>query len=408
MDFAYKSRWLDGAVVQEGVIIASSSVDAVSKIRLRTPHAKILDISVSLESSIRAWLDGSSGRMSDQVAAQLAKYLAMTLESGRDVKGAVRSIQSLTTDKQTLKRLNSIYQDLDHSSLSTAIVKNGFPKETMIMLSNAEHTGKLTTVLRSISEMLKLRISLRRDLKKASFEPIFVTFVLIVFVSVLVFFLIPGYAKIVEGIPNIHLTKMNQEIFALDLLLVKHVGIVLAVLFTIVASAIIVLSRPAVLNAVVNGASRTIPVIRTLRLAIASYKFVVTMRTVTVAGVPPVKALEEMMTNSAGRESSVYRIMWKEMKDNSKSLAEAIRRTGAYLPYVADSIAMAAESGKLADELGELEANTQELIKENLDRIKAAIPIFMYVGMGIIITLAGLALYGPMFSIVTNFMANHG
>lgn len=408
MDFAYKSRWLDGAVVQEGIILASSSVDAVSKIRLRAPHAKILDISVSMENSLRAWLDGSSGRMSDKMAGQLSKYLAMTLESGRDIKGAVRSIQALTADKQTINRLNAIYQDLDHSSLSTAVVKNGFPKETLIMLSNAEQTGQLTTVLRSISEMLKLRMSLRRDLKKASFEPIFVTVVLIVFVSVLIFFLIPGYAKIVAGIPNIHLTTMNQDIFAVDLFIVQHVGVVLTAFFAFVALIILLLSRPAVLNAVINAASRTIPVIRTLSLSIASYKFVVTMRTVTVAGVPPVKALEEMMTNSTGRESSVYRIMWKEMKDNSKSFAEAIRRTGAFLPYVADSIAMASESGKLAEELGELEANTQELIKENLEKIKTAIPPVMYVGMGIIITLAGLALYGPMFSIVTNFMAAHG
>lgn len=408
MEVAFRSRWKSGETVYDEVIMATSSTDAVSRIRLKNPYARILDISFDLSSTFRSWIEQSGGTMPDKAAAQLAKHLAMTLESGRDSKRAVKAIQTLTTDKPTLKRLKLMYEDLEREEpLSMALVNHGFPRETLMMLSNGEMTGQLPGVLRSISEMLKLRMSLKSELKKASFQPIVSLIIIFVFTNVLVFWIVPEYARMMSGIPNIKLTPTNKRIFDWDLMLVNHAGFI-AVGGIVLAGCLAVLAmRPEFRDKAASLAGKFSRTIRTLRASVASYRFVTTMKTVTIAGIPAIKALEEMKSFGSSRETAIYRLMFIEMKDRALSLAEAARKTGVFLPFVSDSIAMALESGKLAEEMGELEKNTQELIRENLETIKTAITPIMAVVMGIILALAGLALYGPMFSVVTNFLSQH-
>lgn len=406
MEVAFNLKWKTGETVREESIMATSSSDAVSRVRMKSPYAKILDVSFDFSGTIKTWAEKSGGTMPDNEAAQVAKHLAMVLESGRDAQKAVKMIQTLTSDKSIISRLKKVSLDLDKGSrLSEALVSHGFPKETMMILANGESTGQLPGVLRGISEMLKLRMSLREELKKVSMQPAFAMLVIFGLVIVIVFWLIPEYAGMMKDMPGIRISKVNKELFDWDLAIVQHAGLILTTGLGLLTGLVLLVIRPEFregLGALLGKLSRTIG---TLRAAIVSYKFVTTMKTVTIAGIPAIKALDEMKTFGAGRETAIYRMMFVEMNDRSLSLAEAARKTGVFLPFISDSIAMALESGKLAEEFGELEKNTKELITENLEKVKAAIPLITVSIMAIIVTGAGLALYGPLFSVITNFLS---
>lgn len=406
MEVAFNLKWKTGETVREEIVMATSSADAVSRIRLKSPYAKILDVSFDFTGTIKTWAEKSGGTMPDNEAAQVAKHLAMVLESGRDAQKAVKMIQTLTSDKSIINRLKKVSVELEKGAkLAEALVSHGFPKETMMILSNGEMTGQLPGVLRGISEMLKLRMSLRSELKKVSIQPAFAMVVIFGLVIVIVFWLIPEYASMMKDMPGIHISAVNKELFDWDLAIVQHAGLIFTTGLGLLTGIVLLVMRPEFREAFGTLLGRVSKTIGTLRAAIVSYKFVTTMKTVTIAGIPAIKALEEMKSFGAGRETAIYRMMFVEMRDRSMSLAEAARKTGVFLPFVADSIAMALESGKLAEEMGELEKNTKELITENLEKVKTAITPMTVVIMAVIVTGAGLALYGPLFSVITNFLS---
>jgi len=193
MDYQYVAYTEDKRVVR-GRLAAASEEAAINLLNYGGYQVVSLKLVTPLFSSEK--LLARLSRVKSKEIILFSRQLALLLESGTDIVGALELLQSQITNRALKKTIGDVASDIrGGSSLSTAMGKHPrtFPEVYHRTIAAGEQAGNLEVVLRQMADHLERGALTEKKIKNALAYPIMLAVVAVIVVIVLVAYVLPKF-----------------------------------------------------------------------------------------------------------------------------------------------------------------------------------------------------------------------
>ncbi|MCB1163721.1 MAG: type II secretion system F family protein [Candidatus Krumholzibacteriia bacterium] len=267
------------------------------------------------------------------------------------------------------------------------------------MVEAGETGGILDTILERLATHLEKMEALIRKIKGAMTYPLVVFSVSMGATAFMLLFLIPRFAAMFADFGGELPLPTKIVMMASDGL--KHYGWVLVIL---IVGGLIFLKR---YRATYKGARKVdaimlrIPVIGQVVRKGSVSRFSRTLGTLLASGVPLLDGLN-VTARAAGNTivSDAVGVIRTSVTGGS-TLAEPMRQVGVFPPMVTQMVSVGEETGRLDEMLGKLADFYDDEVDAAVDSLTAVIEPVMIVVMGLIVGGMLIAMYLPMFKLIS-------
>jgi type IV pilus assembly protein PilC len=328
----------------------------------------------------------------------LISNLSTMLAAGIPLLEAVDSLRE--ESKGALRKvLNALHDSLSEGHpLSHGMEKLSrvFDPVTINLIKAAEESGTLEETLKNVTTSIKKQMAFSDKLKSSLTYP---TFVLLIFVAVLVFilaFVIPRMGRVFAGMPN--LPAATRFLLDASQFLRDHYLHILGVivLLGLVAAWLFATHRREMINAFLS-----LPGLKRLGREIDLANFTRSLGMLLKAGIPVAEALKFSEAVVTKKE---VRAMIDDMRRNvdaGHSLSRGIRAAKGVAPPLMVRITETAEaSGALETSMQDLSEYFESQVSRTLKNFTSLLEPVMLVVMGLLVGGMMLAVIAPIYSLI--------
>lgn len=380
----------------KGELQAANKNEAASLLRkkkIRPVSIKSSSLNFNLPFLDRVKLQDLS-RFTRQFSAMTSAGLALVscldiLGGQTENKKLAAAIKQVSSDIQGGSTLADALQK--HPSIFNSLYSN--------MVSAGEASGSLDTVLTRLADYLEKSDALRRKIKGAMTYPIIVLCIAVVATAAMLTFVVPTFAQMFSEVggtlPLPTRIVMNISEFLKSFLPLIILGIIGA--FAAVSS----------YYKTENGKFRIdfiklkLPVFGDLEQKSCIGRFAQTLSTLLTSGVTILDALA-ITAKTAGNkvlEKGIIRTL--ERISGGLTIAEPLKETGVFPPMVIHMIAVGEKTGDLAEMLKKISDFYQEEVDAAVEALTSIIEPIMIIMMGTVIGGILIAMYLPMFDMMS-------
>ncbi|KAB2951310.1 type II secretion system F family protein [Heliorestis acidaminivorans] len=329
------------------------------------------------------------------------RQLGAMLQAGIPVTRALFALSSQSENPQFSKVLGEVARNVESGMSFSDALKNYpdvFPKIYVDMIRAGEVGGMLDEMLDRLATQLEQEKKLKDSLKSATFYPAVVLgFAFVLIVAILVF-LIPVFEGFYpEGTELPIVTKivtfLSQSIRTYWYLYIIALG---AMFFAT--------------RAFVNSESGkntwdrfkfSLPAIGILLRKATIARFCRTLSTLLAGGIPVLQALDAAGPASGSSQIKDVANRASEQIQQGQSIAEPLEQSEFFPPMVVDMIRIGEESGQLSDLLTRVSEFYEDEVATMSKGLAATLEPLLLIGIGLVIGALVLAIYLPIFSVVT-------
>lgn len=342
---------------------------------------------------------GSRARIKPRELAELARYVSITCKGGLSL---VESLEDFAQQSQlpNVKRvLAEVVKDVrDGLTLSESMARHprAFDEGVLALTRAGEASGHMDDVMRRLAEQLEFQLEVKSKIKGALIYPCILGTAVIGLIILLITFLLP---KIVGMLvqndvklpgPTQALLDLSRFITGNWLLLIVGIGSAIAGLKFFARTR----TGGVLLNRMLLG----IPALGKLAKMGSETRFVATLRTLIVAGVEAVGALE-MAAESCGAPYLSSRLRGASVRlREGRTFSEALRETRVVHPLVLRMAQLGERTGKMDESLGTcvdyFSAEVPKAVRKAIALLEPTIICFAGMTVGFIL----LATLMPVFS----------
>ncbi len=286
-------------------------------------------------------------------------------------------------------------------SLSDSLAKHPkvFPPIFVNMVRAGETGGVLDEVLSRIADHFESELALKAKIKSAMTYPASMGGLVLVVLAAMMVFVVPTFEKMFDD--------MGGELPAITQLLVNASNFVASwkgAVFAIVCVALVFVFKwwaagPG--KVIWDGAKLQMPVFGSMTRKIALAKFTRTFGTLVSAGVPILSALD-IVADTAGNEvvANAVKNARTAIKEG-ETLAKPLSESKVFPSMLVQMIAVGEETGALDAMLNKIADFYDEEVSTAVDGLTSLIEPLMMASLGIIVGGMVIALYMPMFQVIT-------
>jgi len=380
----------------KGELQAANKNEAASLLRkkkIRPVSIKSGSLDFSLPFLDRVKLQDLS-RFTRQFSAMTSAGLALVscldiLGGQTENKKLAAAIKQVSTDIQGGSTLADALQK--HPSIFNSLYSN--------MVSAGEASGSLDTVLTRLADYLEKSDALRRKIKGAMTYPIIVLCIAVVATAAMLTFVVPTFAQMFSEVggtlPMPTRIVMNISEFLKSFLLL----IILGVIGAVAAVSSYYKTENGKLR--IDFIKLKLPVFGDLEQKSCIGRFAQTLSTLLTSGVTILDALA-ITARTAGNkvlEKGIIRTL--ERISGGLTIAEPLKETGVFPPMVIHMIAVGEKTGDLAEMLKKISDFYQEEVDAAVEALTSIIEPIMIIMMGTVIGGILIAMYLPMFDMMS-------
>ncbi len=276
----------------------------------------------------------------------------------------------------------------------------GFPKvfdqQWIEVIKTGEMSGQLTDVLTSLTEHIVASREMRSKLISAMIYPCILTIVAILAVGVMLWKVVPTFAKFFEDfdakLPGIteNVIKVSEFLQSNGLVVVGSVvGFVFLLRWYLHTD-----GGKRLLDRVVL----TAPLIGDIAVQSCMERFASNMMLLLRSGLPLLETLESMQ--GVFHNNTVYREAFHKIQQRVAAgggLAPAMEESGLFTSLLVSMTRVGEESGQLVTVLEEVSMYYRKKVEAALERLTGAIEPIVILGMGVIVATILMSIYLPMF-----------
>jgi len=273
---------------------------------------------------------------------------------------------------------------------------NVFDQQWIEVIKTGEMSSQLTDVLTSLTEHIVLAREMRSKLISAMIYPCILTIVAILAVTVMLWKVVPTFAKFFEDF-DAKLPGITEKVIELSKFLQSN-GLVLlggVVGFVFVFR----------WYAHTDGGKRlldrlvlTAPLIGDIAVQSAMERFASNAALLLRSGLPLLETLESMQ--GVFHNNTVYSEAFRKIQQRVAAgggLAPAMEQSGLFTSLVVSMTRVGEESGQLVTVLDEISSYYRKKVEAALERLTSAIEPIVILGMGVIVATILMSIYLPMF-----------
>lgn len=343
------------------------------------------------------------GRVKLEDVALFCRQLSAMLEGGLPVIDCVRDIADQAENIQFRKVLYEVAREIETgSSFSGALSKypKVFPPLLISMSHAGEESGTLGRVLGEVASFMEDQIALRRKIKSATRYPLFIFVFFIIAISIVVFFLVPRFQKILSEFGT-ELPLLTRMVMNTSHFLIKNLPFIGGGLLGIFILTWLY-SRSSSGKAGLDALKLKLPLIGKLIHKIALARFAHTLSILLAGGVSIITSLEIVGRTCGNRviEEAINRT--REGIIRGSTLAQELAKDGLFPNMVVRMVAAGEETGRISEMLERVSNFYRDEVDTSIEGLLSLIEPILIVGLGVVVGIAVMAVYLPIFKIATS------
>lgn len=395
--YLWKGRSPNGELLS-GEYQTESKDELVSYLRKR----KIIITSVRQKSAQVALKMPGKDRVSVKDIGVFTRQFATMINAGLPMVQCL-DILSQQTEKEFLKTsISRIMTDVEGgSTLGEAMGRHPkvFSSLYVNMVEAGEAGGILDVILVRLATFLEKLDALQRKVKSALTYPSVVAIVALGATAFMLIFIIPTFAKM--------FTDFGGELPLPTKIVIGISDFLRAFWWAIAASIaglVVALQRyykTANGRLTVDKLMLKIPVLGTVIRKGSVARFTRTLGTLISSGVPILQGLEITARTAGNRVVENAVMATRESISQGNTISEPLKECGVFPPMVTSMIAVGEQTGALDEMLEKIATFYDSEVDTAVDSLTAVIEPVMIVIMGIVVGGMLIAMYLPMFKLVT-------
>ena len=398
--FAYKVRDQHGQLI-EGTLDASSRELVTSK--LREMGYSPLEVSEKRKSLLQTEFKlGGASKVKIRDLAVMARQLSTMITAGMPLIRALNVLKEQTENKTLISVITEIRGDIERGmSFHQAIDRHGavFPPLFSPMIKAGETGGVLDTILNRLARTLEKQAELRGKVRSAMAYPVMVGVMVVLIATGMLVFIVPRFESIYESLDGT-LPTPTRVLLAISKAM-THQGpiIVLLLAVTVLGFRRWVGTRKG--RMIFDGFKLKAPLFGPLASKAAIARFARTLSSLVRAGVPMMESLS-IVANTSGNSVIQDGVETaRERVRHGSSMSASIADHRAFPPMVIQMMAVGEETGALDEMLEKMADFYEEEVEATVNALTSLIEPLLMVFMGVVVGGMIIALYMPIFKLIT-------
>jgi type IV pilus assembly protein PilC len=400
--FAYSGRTRAGQTVS-GERMADSADAAVAALRRD-------QIMVTRINPVREKAKAPAGRL-DRTAnpknlAVFTRQFSVMIDAGLPLVQCLEILGTQEQDKNFARVILATRADVEGGA-SLADSMKRYPKTFDPLFTNmiaaGEAGGILDTILKRLATYIEKNVKLKGQVKSAMIYPIAVISIAVIVVTVILWKVIPTFAKLFEGL-GAELPLPTRIVIALSDKLVAYMPFIIVGLFV---SAFLFRRYYQTTGGrhVIDAGTLKLPVLGMLMRKIAVARFCRTLSTLLASGVAILEALE-ITARTAGNAIIEKAIMTTRSSiERGETIAAPLKDTAVFPPMVVQMIGVGEATGALDTMLGKIADFYEEEVDVAVAGLLTLLEPLMIALLGGIVGGIVIAMYLPIFDLISKMGA---
>lgn len=332
--------------------------------------------------------------------AIFCRQFAIVLEAGVPISTAMDVLRQQTTNTTLREALNEVYENIQKGiSLSNSMRQhsNIFPDMLVNMVEAGEVSGQLDLCFKRMADQYEKDFKLQQKVKGALTYPIIITVVAIAVVAVMMLFVVPSFAKILQGM-NTELPILTRILISISNFFINYWYFIFGALILTVIGLTMYFRTPEG-KRFLGKMAITIPVISGVTKNLITARLTRTLGTLMASGVLLIQSMEvvqKIIGNAviADRLGNVV----DEIK-KGKGLTAPLTDMRYFSPMVLSMVRIGEESGNLDFALDKSADFYDEEVERSLQQMTATIEPVMMILMSVVAGFIVLSILTPMLKV---------
>ncbi|PIP11832.1 MAG: pilus assembly protein PilC [bacterium (Candidatus Stahlbacteria) CG23_combo_of_CG06-09_8_20_14_all_40_9] len=342
------------------------------------------------------------GEISSKDIATFTRQFGVMLKAGVPAVKCLKGLSEQATNKKFQKMIEEITNDVEsglalHGAFDKK--KNVFGTLYVSMVRAGEEGGFLGDTLENIANWLDKSNAIQRKIKGAMAYP---AVIFIVAVGVLIFMLaviIPTFAGMFAGM-GAELPGITKVILGLSSFLRNYFWLLILIIIALIFG-VKYLKKNENVQFLFDKFTLKLPIFGTLLRKTAISRFTSTMSSLLSSGVPVVDSLTITANTSGNKVIEKVILSSAEKISAGETIVGPLKESGIFPPLVTQLISTGEESGQLPVMLEKISVFYDEEVDTAVDMLTSIIEPVMIVFMGGMVGIMLIAMYLPMFEIVS-------
>jgi len=382
---------------QTGVLIGDSKEAVIAALRRQQ-----IVITTVKEKGKEIALPKFGGGIKSKDIAIFTRQFSVMIDAGLPLVQCLDILGQQQENKGFQKILLQIRQDVEGgSSLAEAMRKHpqAFDDLYVNMVGAGEAGGILDTILQRLAAYIEKAVKLKAQVKSAMVYPVAVVAIAIIVVYVILWKVIPVFASLFEGL-GAQLPFLTRVVVAAS----NFIGRFWWLIFILLFAAFFALRQYYATEQgryQIDRLMLRLPALGLLLRKIAVARFCRTLGTLLSSGVPILDSLEITARTSGNAviEEAVFTV--RNEVEQGKTLADPLTKTEQFPPMVCQMIAVGEQTGAMDTMLSKIADFYEDEVDSAVEGMMSLIEPIIIAFLGIVIGIIVVAMYLPMFSLIS-------
>jgi type IV pilus assembly protein PilC len=394
--FVYTGRTRGGQTVN-GEMEAATRAAVIA--RLRTQQIAATNVRTKPKDIT---FPGFGGGVDEKEIVIFTRQFATMIDAGLPLVQCLEILASQQENKIFKKALVAIRQSVEGGMTFAAALKQ-HPKVFTSLYANMVEAGEtggiLDTILNRLAAYMEKAMALKGKVKSAMIYPSTIVTVALVVVVFLLVFVIPTFKTMFEGF-GAALPLPTEIVLMISNIVRKYFLYAVAVIIAAIVSLRMWYKTPGGRLAIDSFMLKT-PVFGLLIRKVAVAKFTRTLGTLISSGVAILDGLDITARTAGNRVVELAVQRTRASIAEGKTISEPLKASGVFPPMVVQMISVGEATGALDTMLGKIADFYDDEVDTAVANLTALLEPMLMVFLGIVIGGVVVAMYLPIFKLVT-------
>ncbi len=333
--------------------------------------------------------------------AMILEQLATLIQAGIPIVQSLNLIAEIESNPQAKQVLLAIKTDIANGTSFSQALKHYsqyFNPLICHLLAAGEQSGTLDSMLKRIADYTQKTEQLKKKVRKALIYPATILVVALVITLGLLVFIVPTFQEVFDSF-NAPLPLATRVVIHISTMLRQYGGFILGSLMVGIYTLKRFYRPKAALSMKIDGLFIKLPILGNILSKAAIARFAHTLATTLGAGLPVLKALDNVAQATGNR---VFNAAVSKIRDEiakGQKIQAAMRYTKVFPPLVVQMVAMGENAGSLESMLSKIADLYERDVSHAVDNLTTLLePILMVILGGLVGGLV-IALYLPVFKL---------
>ena len=331
-----------------------------------------------------------------------ARYFALMLRAGLDVKRALEALREQTRSKPMKRALESVYQGVERGQTLAESMEpfpNAFSSMFVGFVRVGETTGKLQEALEILAQQLDKEYQLKRAVRGGMLYPAVILAALVAVGTSMMIFVVPRLVDVFEGF-EVELPLMTRILIAVSGFFQHYWYLVIGMAGGLVAGGWLLLKTRSVRAATLHTLLY-IPVLGPIMQKVNLARFSRSLSSLLESGVPFVRALNILGQNTPHPSYAAIFLAAEEHVKQGKVLSQFLKDfKRLFPPLVVNITKVGEETGELSGVLKEVALFYEGEVDQTMKNLTSILEPVLMIVIGVAVGALAISVISPIYDLV--------